>query len=105
MNGVIVVGTAHKQGYRPKRKENIPGHIRGYDVKTGEMLWRCHVLPQPGEYGHDTWEGDSWRYTGNISSWPPLAADSENGLVFIPTDTPTNDYYGGDRHGDNLYFR
>lgn len=103
VNGVIVVGNSHKQGYRPKRKENIPGHIRGYDAKTGEMLWRFHVLPQPGEFGHDTWEGDSWKYTGNISSWPPLSADSELGLVFIPTDTPTNDYYGGDRLGDNLY--
>jgi quinoprotein glucose dehydrogenase len=103
VNGVIVVGNSHKQGYRPKRKENIPGHIRGYDAKTGEMLWRFHVLPQPGEFGHDTWEGDSWTYTGNISSWPPLTADSERGIVFIPTDTPTNDYYGGDRPGDNLY--
>lgn len=103
VNGVIVVGNSHTQGYRPKKKENIPGHIRGYDAKTGKMLWRFHVLPQPGEFGHDTWEGDSWKYTGNISSWPPLSADSERGLVFIPTDTPTNDYYGGDRPGDNLY--
>ena len=103
VNGVIVVGNSHKQGYRPKRIENIPGHVRGYDVKTGKMLWIFHVLPQPGEFGHDTWEGDSWKYTGNISSWPPLSADSERGLVFIPTDTPTNDYYGGDRPGDNLY--
>lgn len=103
VNGVIVVGNSHTQGYRPKKKENIPGHVRGYDAKTGEMLWRFNVLPQPGEHGHDTWEGDSWKYTGNISSWAPLSADSENGLVFIPTDTPTNDYYGGDRLGDNLY--
>jgi quinoprotein glucose dehydrogenase len=67
------------------------------------MLWRFHVLPQPGEFGHDTWEGDSWTYTGNISAWAPLSADSQRGLVFIPTDTPTNDYYGGHRHGANLY--
>ena len=103
VNGVIVVGNSHKQGYRPKKKENIPGHIRGYHAKTGEMLWRFNVLPQPGEYGHDTWDGNSWSYTGNISSWPPLSADSELGFVYIPTDTPTNDYYGGDRPGDNLY--
>ena len=103
VNGVIVVGNSHTQGYRPKRKENVPGHIRGYDAKTGEMLWRFKVLPQPGEPGHDTWEGDSWKYTGNISAWAPLSADSERDLVFIPTDTPTNDYYGGDRLGDNLY--
>lgn len=103
VNGVVVVGNSHKQGYRPKKKENIPGHIRGYDAKTGEMLWIFHVIPQPGEFGHETWEGDSWTYTGNVSSWPPLSADSERGLVFIPTDTPTNDYYGGDRLGDNLF--
>src|SRR3990172_4878542 len=103
VNGVVVVGNAHTQGYRPKKKENIPGHIRGYDAKTGQMLWRFHVLPQPGEFGHETWETDAWKFIGNISSWPPLTADSERNLVFIPTDTPTNDYYGGDRPGDNLY--
>jgi quinoprotein glucose dehydrogenase len=103
VNGVIVVNNSHTQGYRPKKKENIPGHIRGYDAKTGTMLWIFHVLPQPGEYGHDTWEGDSWTYTGNISTWTPLAADSARGLVFLPTDCPTNDYYGGDRNGMNLF--
>jgi quinoprotein glucose dehydrogenase len=103
VNGVIVVNNSHKQGYYPEKKENIPGHIRGYDAKTGKMLWIFHVVPQPGEFGHETWEGDSWTYTGNISTWVPLAADSELGLVFCPTDTPTNDYYGGDRLGDNLY--
>ena len=103
VNGVVVVGNSHDRGYYPERKENIPGHVRGYDVKTGRMLWRFHVLPQPGEPGHDTWEGDSWTYTGNISAWAPLSADSKRGLVFIPTDTPTNDYYGGHRHGANLY--
>jgi quinoprotein glucose dehydrogenase len=103
VNGVVVVGNSHDRGYYPEKKENIPGHVRGYDAKTGRMLWRFHVLPQPGEPGHDTWEGDSWTYTGNISAWAPLSADSERGLVFIPTDTPTNDYYGGHRHGANLY--
>ena len=103
VNGVIVVGNSHDRGYYPEVKENIPGHVRGYDVKTGRMLWRFNVLPQPGEPGHDTWEGDSWTYTGNISAWAPLSADSAKGLVFIPTDTPTNDYYGGHRGGANLY--
>ena len=103
VNGVVVVGNSHDRGYYPERKENVPGHIRGYDARTGRMLWRFHVLPQPGEPGHDTWEGDSWTYTGNISAWAPLSADSQRGLVFIPTDTPTNDYYGGHRHGANLY--
>ena len=103
VNGIIVVGNAHGRGYYPKQKENIPGHIRGYDIKTGKQLWIFHVIPKPGEYGHDTWEGDSWTYTGNISSWATLSADPELNIVYIPTDCPTGDYYGGHRHGDNLY--
>ena len=103
VNGVVVVGNSHDRGYFPNRRENIPGHIRGYDARTGMLRWTFHVLPRPGEYGHETWEGDSWTYTGNISSWAPLSADSERGLVFIPTDTPTNDYYGGERLGENLF--
>jgi quinoprotein glucose dehydrogenase len=103
VNGVVVVGNSHDRGYYPRSVENIPGNIRGYDAKTGMLIWKFNVVPEPGEYGHDTWEGDSWQYTGNISAWAPLSADSERNLVFIPTDTPTNDYYGGDRLGQNLY--
>ena len=103
VNGVVVVNNAHAQGYYPKRKENVPGHVRGYDAKTGKMLWIFHVVPQPGEFGNDTWEKDSWKYSGNVSTWAPLSADSELGMVYLPTDCPTNDYYGGDRHGQNLY--
>ncbi|HUH14183.1 MAG TPA: PQQ-binding-like beta-propeller repeat protein [Longimicrobiales bacterium] len=103
VNGVVVVGNSHDRGYYPDRKENVPGHIRGYDAATGEMKWIFHVVPKPGEFGHDTWEGDSWTYIGNVSSWAPLSADSDAGLVFLPTDTPSNDYYGGDRLGDNLF--
>jgi len=103
VNGVVVVGNSHDRGYYPRAKENVPGHIRGYDARTGMLRWTFHVVPQPGEFGHETWEGDSWRYTGNVSAWAPLSADSERDLVFIPTDTPTNDYYGGDRLGQNLY--
>ena len=103
VNGVVVVNNSHAQGYFPQRKENIPGHVRGYDAKTGKLLWTFHVVPQPGEFGNDTWEKDSWKYSGNVSTWTPLSADSELGLVYLPTDCPTNDYYGGDRTGQNLY--
>jgi quinoprotein glucose dehydrogenase len=103
VNGVVVVGNSHDRGYYPENKENIPGHVRGYDAKTGRMLWRFHVIPRAGEFGNDTWENGSWKYTGNVSAWAPLSADSELGLVYVPTDTPTNDYYGGHRHGMNLY--
>lgn len=103
VNGVIVVGNSHDRGYYPDAKENVPGHIRGYDAATGKMLWRFNVVPKPGELGFDTWEGDSASYTGNVSAWAPLSADSERGLVYVVTDTPTNDYFGGDRLGDNLF--
>jgi len=103
VNGVIVVGNSHDRGYYPDAKENVPGHIRGYDAATGRMLWRFNVVPKSGELGFDTWEGDSAAYTGNVSAWAPLSADSERGLVYVVTDTPTNDYYGGDRLGNNLF--
>ena len=101
MNDVIVVGNSHDRV--TTQAKNIPGHIRGYDAKTGRLLWRFNVLPQEGEFGNDTWETDAYRYTGNISAWAPLSTDSDLGLVYIPTDTPTNDYYGGDRPGGNLF--
>ena len=103
VNGVVVVGNSHDVGYYPMAKENVPGHIRGYDAATGKMLWRFDVVPKPGQFGHDTWEGDSAAYSGNVSSWTPLSADSKLGLAYLVTDTPTNDYYGGDRLGDNLF--
>lgn len=103
VNGVVVVGNSHQHGYYPARKENIPGDLRGYDAATGEMQWRFHVIPRPGETGHETWEDGSWEYTGNVSSWAPLSADPELGIVYVPTDTPTGDYYGGHRPGQNLF--
>ena len=100
---VVVVGAALLTGTAPKSKENAPGHIRGYDVRTGKRLWIFHTIPQPGEFGHETWEGDSWRYTGNTGAWAPLSADEELGYVYIPVETPTGDYYGGHRPGNNLF--
>ena len=103
VNGVVVVGNSAEQGYNQTRAENVPGDILGYDAATGEHLWKFHVIPRPGEFGHDTWLNDAWQYTGDVSSWAPLSADEERGLVFIPTNPPTIDYYGGHRPGDNLY--
>jgi quinoprotein glucose dehydrogenase len=103
VNGVVVVGNSHDRGYYPENRENVPGIVRGYDVATGRMLWRWNPVPREGEFGNETWENDSWKWTGNVSAWAPLSADSELGLVYIPTDTPTNDYYGGSRHGQNLF--
>jgi quinoprotein glucose dehydrogenase len=103
VNGVVVVGNSHEQGYYQTRKENVPGHILAYDAATGEHLWKFNVIPQPGEFGHDTWENDAWSYTGNVSTWAPLSADPELGLVYVVTDPPTIDYFGGFHPGDNLF--
>jgi len=103
VNGVVVIGNSHEQGYYQSRVENVPGDILGYDAATGEFLWKFHVIPKPGEVGHDTWENDAWKYTGDVSSWAPLAADLERGLVYVPTNGVTIDYYGGFSPGDNLF--
>jgi glucose dehydrogenase len=84
-------------------KEATPGHIRGYDVRTGELVWRFNTIPQPGEFGHDTWEGDSWQYTGNTGVWSMMSVDTETGYIYLPVEAGSNDFYGGHRAGDNLF--
>ncbi len=103
VNGVVVVGNSHEQGYYQTRKENVPGNILAYDARTGKHLWTFNVIPRPGEFGHDTWKSDAWKYTGNVSAWAPLSADPERGIVYVPTDPPTIDYFGGFHPGDNLF--
>ena len=104
VNGTIVVGNSAEQGYNQTRIENVPGDILGYDARTGEHKWKFNVIPQSeSEFGFDTWDNDAWRFTGDVSSWAPLSADLERGLVYIPTNAPTIDYYGGFRPGNNLF--
>jgi len=100
---VIVVGAALPQGGRPPTKEMPPGHVRGFDARTGEQLWTFHTIPQPGDPGHETWEEGSWDYTGNAAVWTPFTADLDLGYVYLPVEAGTGDYYGGHRPGDNLY--
>ena len=104
----IVVGDTFIIGSRifdvPFRKKGIPpGHVRAYDVRTGEQKWRFHTIPQEGEEFTETWGNDSWKWMGNTNVWAPLAADEELGYVYFATSTPSSDYYAGDRHGDNVY--
>ena len=100
---VIVVGAAQVGGTAPPTMKNVPGYVRGYDVRSGKLLWTFHTVPQAGEFGNDTWEENSWQYTGNTAVWAPISADVELGYVYLPVETPTGDYYGGHRHGDNLF--
>ncbi len=102
-NDVIVVGAAHSPGVWPKSMRNEKGFVRGYDVRTGERLWIFHTIPMAGEFGADTWLNDSREYTGNTGAWAQMSADEALGLVYVPTEAPTNDAYGGHRPGDNLF--
>jgi quinoprotein glucose dehydrogenase len=79
------------------------GHMRGYDVHTGEKKWVFHTVPQEGEPGVETWLEESWRFSGNTNVWSWMSCDDELGIVYLPLGTPTSDYYGGHRPGDNLY--
>src|SRR5688572_20884996 len=103
VNDVLIVGNSAEQGYNQTRIENVPGDILAYDVRTGKHLWKFHVIPRQGEFGHDTWENDAWRWTGDVSSWAPLSADPQRGIVYIPTNGATIDYFGGFRPGHNLF--
>ena len=96
---VIITGSSVQEG--PAR--GPAGDIRGWDARTGKLLWTFHTVPRPGEPGHETWEGDSWRQRSGTNAWDLLTVDAERGIVFAPVGAPTWDRYGGDRHGDNLY--
>ena len=100
---VIIVGAAHAEGGVPKSKTNQKGYVRGFDVRTGKRLWIFHTIPQPGEFGHDTWLEGSSAYTGNTGVWAQMSVDEELGLVYMPVEMPTGDYFGGHRPGNGLY--
>jgi quinoprotein glucose dehydrogenase len=79
------------------------GDVRAFDARTGKLVWRFHVIPQPGEFGHETWEGDSWKDRAAANAWSMLTVDAERGIVFLPLTSPATDMYGGDRKGANLF--
>ena len=102
-NGVIVIGPALTQGGTSPNKENVKGDIMAFDVHTGKKLWVFHTIPRKGEPGYETWLNGSADYTGNVGVWGPFSADEELGYVYLATESPTNDGYGGHRPGANLY--
>ena len=99
----VIVGAAHRSGGVPRSKTNVKGYVRGFDVKTGKRLWIFHTIPRPGEFGYNTWEKDSADYTGNAGVWGQISVDEELGLVYLPVELPTGDYYGGHRPGNGLF--
>jgi glucose dehydrogenase len=103
---VIIVGNSSMHGYYPLRLHNIPGFIRGFDVHTGKQLWKFNLIPQPGEFGAETWEKGSKIGTpgvGKADAWAPYTADPDLGLVYIPVGEGLSDEYGGYRPGNNLF--
>ena len=100
---VVIVGAAHRAGTAPRSRKNAKGYIRGYDARTGKRLWIFHTIPQPGEFGNDTWLEDSWAYTGNTGVWTQMTVDEELGIAYLPVEMPTGDYFGGHRPGNNLF--
>ena len=100
---VIIVGAAHRPGSAPRTMRNAKGYVRGYDVRTGKRLWIFHTIPRAGEFGYDTWLEGSAEYNGNTGVWAQMSADAELGLVYVPVEMPTGDYYGGNRPGNTLF--
>ncbi|HLH38900.1 MAG TPA: PQQ-binding-like beta-propeller repeat protein [Bryobacteraceae bacterium] len=99
----IIIGAAFREGMTPRSMRNNKGYVRGYDVRTGKRMWIFHTIPKKGEPGYETWENGSAEYTGNTGMWTQPAIDQELGLAYLPIESPTGDYYGGHRPGNDLY--
>ncbi|GAC1515718.1 MAG: glucose/quinate/shikimate family membrane-bound PQQ-dependent dehydrogenase [Gemmatimonadaceae bacterium] len=100
-DNLVIVGNG--VGDRLRYRDDPPGDVQAFDVKTGRRVWSFHTIPDSGEYGWTTWEGGSWKYMGHTNVWAPMSLDEKRGLLFLPVSTPSNDWYGGDRKGDNLF--
>ena len=99
----ILVGSSFKEGMTVKTHNNTKGNARAFDVRTGRLKWTFNTIPRPGEFGNNTWENDSWKENGNTGVWTQITVDEDLGLVYLPVESPTSDFYGGHRPGDNLF--
>ncbi|HEX5108628.1 MAG TPA: pyrroloquinoline quinone-dependent dehydrogenase [Vicinamibacterales bacterium] len=100
---IVLVGAAFETGANPKSRRNVRGAVRGFDARTGKLLWTFRTIPQPGEFGNETWENDAWAYSGNTGVWAQISVDEELGMAYLPVELPTHDYYGGARPGNTLF--
>ena len=100
---VVLVGAAFREGFTPKTHRNNKGYVRAFDVRTGKRLWIFHTIPKPGEFGYDTWLSGSAEENGNTGVWTQITVDEDLGLAYLPVESPTNDFYGGHRPGNNLF--
>src|SRR5581483_7039080 len=92
-----------KEGMTVVTHNNTKGVVRAFDVRSGKLLWTFNTIPRPGEFGNDTWENNSWATNGNTGVWTQITVDEDLGLVYLPVETPTSDFYGGERQGNNLF--
>jgi quinoprotein glucose dehydrogenase len=90
-------------GDRLVYRNDPPGEVRAFNVHTGKQVWSFHTIPQRGEFGNDTWGADSWKTTGHTNVWAPMSLDAKRGLLYLPVSTPSNDFFGGHRPGNNLF--
>jgi quinoprotein glucose dehydrogenase len=100
---VVVLGSSMAEQDSAARMTGAPGDVYGFDVRTGQLRWTFRPIPRAGEPGIETWENESWRYTGAANVWAPMSGDDELGYVYLPTSSATNDMYGGHRLGANLF--
>jgi quinoprotein glucose dehydrogenase len=102
-SGIVLIGSSMREGGTPKTHNNTKGLVQAFDVRTGRRLWNFNTIPRPGEFGNDTWLNDSWAVNGNAGVWNQISVDEELGLAYLPVETPTSDFYGGHRPGNNLF--
>ncbi|WPP49187.1 outer membrane protein assembly factor BamB family protein [Catalinimonas niigatensis] len=95
---LLLLGSSTGEGY-----VSSPGYLRAYDVESGALVWTFHTIPQPGEYGYETWPKDAYQYAGGVNTWGEISVDEARGIAYYPLGSPTYDYYGADRIGSNLY--
>src|SRR3954451_555724 len=100
---VIIVGSSFREGATVGTHNNTKGLVRAFDARNGKLLWTFNTIPRPGEFGNDTWENESWAINGNTGVWTQITVDEDLGLVYLPVETPTSDFYGGHRPGNNLF--
>jgi quinoprotein glucose dehydrogenase len=100
---VVIVGSSFKEGMTVATHNNTKGNVRAFDAKSGKLLWTFNTIPKPGEFGNNTWENNSWKDNGNAGVWTQISVDEEAGLVYLPVEDPSSDFYGGHRPGDNLF--
>ena len=100
---VVIIGSSMKEGQTAVTHNNTKGLVRAFDVRTGKRLWTFNTIPKPGEFGNDTWENGSWATNGNTGVWTQITVDEDLGLVYLAVESPTSDWYGGHRPGNNLF--